>query len=443
MTALTKYDILAQAEEHNVKFIRLQFTDVFGVFKNIAVTVEELNKALDGELFFDSSVIDGAVSNREKDIYLKPDPNTFVIFPWRPREGAVARLICDIGKPDGTAYECCSRQVLKKALAEADSMGLQMMVGAETEFFLFHKDERNNPTTLTHDTAGFCDLSPVDLGENARRDMVLILEEMGYEISSSHHEFAPGQHEICLKDDDALIMADKLVTFRFVVRTIANRHGLHASFMPKPVNGLSGSGLHINQLLRQNTDNAFFAPQGERQLSETALFYVGGLLKHARAYAAITNPLVNSYKRLIAGDCSPCYVAWAHESRNTMIKIPVTRGDKTRVEMRNPDSACNPYLALAVMLRAGLDGIRNRISPPMPLTDNPFRLSPAECLERGIYRLPANLGEAIQLIKQDELMTATLGSALAEKYVLAKEAEWAEFEKHVHQWENEKYLSVY
>lgn len=443
MRNLIKSDVLEKAKEYNVKFIRLQFTDIFGVFKNIAVTVEELPKALEGKIIFDSSVIDGRVDNKEREICLVPDPTTFVIFPWRPREGGVARLICDIRKLDGTPYESCSRSVLKRVIREAESMNLRMMVGAETEFFLFHPDEQNNPTISTHDTAGFCDLSPVDLGENARRDMVLTLEEMGFEITSSHHEFAPGQHEISLKLDDALTMSDKLVTFRFVVRTIARRHGLHASFMPKPINGLSGSALHIYQSLFHELDNAFYDPAGQNQLSETALYYIGGLIKHTSSFTAITNPIINSYKRLVPGDLSPCYVAWSQESRNTVIKVPAYRGDETRVEMRNPDSACNPYLAIAVMLKTGLEGVKNKILPPPPVTDNLFSLLPVKYRPRGISKLPGNLEEAVRLLKQDKLIRETIGEQLAERYILAKDLEWAEFQGYVHPWEIDKYLSIY
>ena len=443
MRDITKLDVLEQAQEYNVKFIRLQFTDIFGVFKNIAVTVEELPKALEGKIVFDSSVIDGTVGNREREICLVPDPGSFVIFPWRPREGAVARLICDITNSDGTPYECCSRSVLKRAVGEAGALGLRMMVGAETEFFLFRTDEQNKPTVSTHDTAGFCDLSPVDLGENARRDMVLTLKEMGFEITSSHHEFAPGQHEISLKPDDALAMCDKLVTFRFVVRTIARRHGLHASFMPKPVNGLSGSALHVYQTLFRNLDNIFYDPAGQNQLSETALHYVAGLLKHARALACVTNPIVNSFKRLVPGDLSPCYIAWSGESRNTVIKVPANKGDETRVEVRNPDSACNPYLAVAIMLKAGLSGIKDKILPPPPVADNLFSLTPEQHRRRGISKLPPNLGEAVQLLRQDKLVTGVIGEVLAKKYISAKEIEWSQYQDYVHPWEINKYLPVF
>ena len=366
-----------------------------------------------------------------------------MIFPWRPREGAVARLICDVVNPDGSPYECCSRSVLKRVVAEIESEGYRPMVGAESEFYLFHVDEKDKPTTAAHDFAGFCDVSPIDLGENARRDMVLTLEEMGIEISSSHHEFAPGQNEISLKSDDALTMSDKLVTFRFVARTIARRHGLYASFMPKPVNKYNGSALHIYQAFFREFDNVFYDPEGETLLSETVLYYIGGLIRHAHSFAAITNPIINSYKRLVPGAISPGYVAWSSESRNAVVRIHSERGDDTMVEMSNPDSACNPYLAIAVMLKAGLEGVKNKTVPPAAVSDNLYCLTPQERMERGIYQMPRNLFEAVQLMKQDRLVTETVGEILAQKYIEAKETEWAGFESHVHQWELDKYLPIY
>ena len=443
MRNLTKDDVLEQAQDYNVKFIRLQFTDIFGIFKNIAITVEELPKAMEGRIRFDSSVIEGMVGNREREICLLPDPSSFVIFPWRPREGAVARLICDIVNPDGTPYECCCRNVLKKVVSEAEAMDLRMMVGVETEFFLFQTDERNKPTVLTHDTAGYCDLSPVDLGENARRDMVLTLEEMGFEIGSSHHEFAPGQHEISLKTDDALSMADKLVTFRFVVRTIARRHGLHASFMPKPANNLNGSALHIYQTLFRGLENTFYDPRETGQLSDMALHYVGGLLRHAPSFAAFTNPIVNSYKRLVPGDLSPCYVAWSTENRNTIIRVPANRAEETRIELRNPDPACNPYLVLAVLLKAGLTGVKAKLQPSPPVSDNLFALSSAERQTENVLTMPQNLEKAVDLLKQDELIIKTIGGELTDKYITAKQLEWQKFQSYVHSWELEEYLPLF
>lgn len=360
--ALTKEDVIQMAAEANVKFVRLQFTDIFGVLKNVAITVEQLEKALDGEMMFDGSSIEGFVRIEESDMYLKPDPNTFAVFPWRPREGSVARLICDIYNADGAPFSGCPRNTLKRVLSEAAEMGYTMNVGPEAEFFLFLTDESGRPTTITHDKAGYFDLTPVDLGENARRDMVLTLEELGFEIEASHHEVAPGQHEIDFKYDDALDIADKIMTFKFVVRTIAQRHGLHATFMPKPVFGIAGSGMHMNQSLFKGEQNAFYDPTTPDQLSAEAYYYIGGLIKHAKAIAAIVNPTVNSYKRLVSGYEAPVYIAWSAANRSPLIRIPSKKGMSTRIELRNPDPACNPYLAIAVCLKAGLDGIKIKYS---------------------------------------------------------------------------------
>ena len=323
---MDKKQVLEKAKEMHVKFVRLQFTDIYGVLKNMAITVEQLEKALDGELMFDGSSIEGFTRIEESDMYLRPDPNTFLVFPWRPKEGAVARLICDVYKPDGSPFEGDPRYVLNRAIKEAADMGYTMYVGPEAEFFLFLVDEQGRPTTITHDTAGYFDLTPVDLGENARRDMVLNLEQMGYEIEASHHEVAEGQHEIDFKYSDALDVADKVMTFKLVVRTIAQRHGLHATFMPKPIFGINGSGMHMNQSLFINGENAFFDPNTPDQLSDIAKYYVGGLMKHARAMAAIVNPTINSYKRLVSGYEAPVYIAWSARNRSPLIRIPAKRG---------------------------------------------------------------------------------------------------------------------
>jgi len=311
-----KQEILEKAKEMDVQFIRLQFTDIFGVLKNVAITIHQLEKALDGELMFDGSSIEGFVRIEESDMYLKPDPDTFGIFPWRPQQGSVARLICDVYNPDGTPFEGCPRNTLKRTIAEAKELGYTMNVGPEAEFFLFHTDEQGRPTLETHDKAGYFDLTPVDHGESARRDMVLTLQEMGFEVEASHHEVAPGQHEIDFKYDEALKTADNISTFKYVVRTLAQRHGLHASFMPKPVFGINGSGMHANQSLFKNGENVFYDSNGKLELSQEAYYYLGGLIKHARGMAAITNPTVNSYKRLVPGYEAPVYIAWSAKNRS-------------------------------------------------------------------------------------------------------------------------------
>ncbi|MDN5292803.1 MAG: glutamine synthetase [Eubacteriales bacterium] len=443
MSHLTKEDILQIVRETGIKFIRLQFTDILGMLKNVAIPVEQLEKALDGELMFDGSSIEGFVRIEESDMYLRPDPDTFVIFPWRPRDGGVARLICDIYTADGQPFIGDPRYVLKRALSEAAKMGFTMNVGPEAEFFLFHVDNEGKPTVITHDRAGYFDLTPLDLGEDARRDMVLALEQMGFEIEASHHEVAPGQHEIDFKYSDALDIADKVVTFKFVVRTIAQRHGLHASFMPKPIFGIAGSGMHLNISLMKNGENAFYDPNAPMQLSETALYFIGGLMKHARAITAITNPTVNSYKRLVSGYEAPVYIAWSVQNRSPLIRIPAKRGMSTRIELRSPDPSCNPYLAFAVCLHAGLDGIKNKIAPPPPCDRNIYEMTAAERQELGIGCLPEDLKEALDELEKDEVIKEALGPHVFSRFVEAKRIEWDRYRMQVHPWEIEEYLTRY
>ncbi len=437
----TKQDVLDMAKEANVKFIRLQFTDIFGILKNVAIPVEQLEKALDGEMMFDGSSIEGFVRIEESDQFLRPDPDTFVIFPWRPRDGSVARLICDVYTPNGEPFAGCPRCTLKRVLTEASELGYTMNAGPEAEFFLFNIDESGRPTTITHDKGGYFDLSPVDLGESARRDMVMTLQEMGFEIEASHHEVAEGQHEIDFKYDEALATADKLVTFKFVVRTIAQRHGLHASFMPKPIFGINGSGMHTHQSLFVDNQNIFFDEHAPYQLSETALHYIGGILRHVPAFTAITNPTVNSYKRLVPGYEAPVYLAWSQRNRSPLIRIPARRGVGTRVEVRSPDPSCNPYLALAVMLKAGLDGIRNKIQPPAPVEKNIYRLTAEERAAMGIASLPGSLQEALSNLENSSIIQDALGEHIFERFMEAKKQEYQEYKMAVHQWEIDRYLA--
>ncbi|HHU63446.1 MAG TPA: type I glutamate--ammonia ligase [Clostridiales bacterium] len=443
MKHYTKEQVLELARENNVKFIRLQFTDIFGTLKNVAITMDQLQKALDNEIMFDGSSIEGFVRIEESDMYLRPDPSTFVVFPWRPDDSRVARLICDVYNSDGTPFEGCPRNVLKRALKEAEDMGYSMYVGPEAEFFLFHTDEEGKPTTITHDNAGYFDLGPVDLGENARRDMCLTLEQLGFEIEASHHEVAPGQHEIDFKYDDALTTADNIMTFKMMVRIIAQRHGLHATFMPKPVYGIAGSGMHMNQSLFIGDKNAFYDPKDKLGLSKEAYYYIGGLLKHAKGITAITNPLVNSYKRLVSGYEAPVHIAWSMQNRSPLIRVPAGRGKATRLEMRNPDPSCNPYLALAVLLKAGLDGIKNKIQPPPPINKNIYDMTRAERKELDIPSLPKNLKDAIDELKKDDVIISTLGSHVFNRYVEAKLIEWDSYKVQVTPWELEQYLSKY
>jgi len=431
------------AKEHDVRFVRLQFTDIFGTMKNVAIMVDQLPKALGNEIMFDGSSIEGFVRIEESDMYLYPDPNSFVVFPWRSAHGKEARLICDIYKADGTPFEGDPRYVLKKAIREAEEMGYRMYAGPEAEFFLFHTASDGSPTTVTHDNAGYFDLGPVDHGESARRDICITLQDMGFEIEASHHELAPGQHEIDFKYGDALTTADNVMTFKLIVRVIAQRHGLHATFMPKPLYGVAGSGMHINQSLFKDGKNAFYDPNGELELSQEAYYYIGGLLKHARGMAAITNPLVNSYKRLVSGYEAPVYIAWSARNRSPLIRIPAKRGSGTRVELRNPDPACNPYLALAVSLRAGLEGIRKKITPPCPTNRNIYEMTLEERQQAGIADLPKDLDEAIDELMKDELVKETLGPHILDRYTEAKRIEWNEYRMRISPWELEQYLSKY
>ncbi|MGQ9498229.1 MAG: type I glutamate--ammonia ligase [Desulfotomaculales bacterium] len=443
MQHLTADDVRRIAREEGVKFIRLQFTDIFGVLKNVAITIDQLDKALDGELTFDGSSIEGFVRIEESDMYLAPDPNTFVVFPWQTNGGKIARLICDVYTPDGRPFTGDPRHVLRRAVAEAEAMGYTMLVGPELEFFLFHVGADGRPTTHTHDRAGYFDLAPVDLGEEARRDIILTLEQIGFEIEASHHEVAPGQHEIDFKYDDALDIADKIVTFKFVVRVIAQRHGLHATFMPKPLMGMAGSGMHLNQSLARNGVNAFWDPDAPNQLSRECLAYIAGLMAHARGLTAILNPTVNSYKRLVSGFEAPVYVAWSNRNRSPWIRIPAKRGPSTRIELRSPDPSCNPYLALAVCLRAGLDGIRRGLTPPPPCDRNIYEMTEEERRLEGIGNLPEDLREALQDLLADEVLRDALGPHVFERYLEAKRIEWDRYRTQVHPWELEEYLTKF
>lgn len=440
MSRYTKDDIFRMVDEEDVEFIRLQFTDIFGTLKNVAITSSQLEKALDNKCMFDGSSVEGFVRIEESDMYLYPDYDTFEIFPWRPQQGKVARLICDVYTPDGKPFEGDPRWILKKTIKEAADMGYRFDVGPECEFFLFHQDENGQPTTITHEKAGYFDLGPVDLGENARRDMVLTLEDMGFEIEASHHEVAPAQHEIDFKYDEAMNTADNIMTFKLAVKTIAKRHGLFASFMPKPKCGINGSGMHINMSLSKDGKNIFDDVNGELGLSKEAYYFIGGIIKHMKAITVIMNPLVNSYKRLVPGYEAPCYIAWSATNRSPLIRIPASRGQETRVELRNPDPAANPYLALAVCLAAGLDGIKKEIEPPAEVPENIYELDDDERESRGIESLPADLHDAIGELKKDAFIQEVLGQHITNKYIEAKEAEWMQYRTQVTGWEIEEYL---
>jgi glutamine synthetase len=440
MSKYTKQDIMQIVEEEGVEFIRLQFTDIFGTMKNVAITASQLEKALNNQYMFDGSSIEGFVRIEESDMYLYPDLDTFAIFPWRPQQGKVARIICDVYCADSTPFMGDSRYILKKQIEECTRMGYTFEVGPECEFFLFHQDENGQPTTISHEKAGYFDLGPTDLGENARRDMVLTLEDMGYEIEASHHEVAPAQHEIDFRYDEAMAAADNIMTFKLAVKTIAKRHGLFASFMPKPKSDCCGSGMHINISLSRDGVNLFDDPKDALQLSKEAYYFLGGIMKHSKGMTLITNPLVNSYKRLTGGDEAPAHIAWSTMNRSPLIRIPSSRGENRRIELRSPDPSANPYLVLAVCLAAGLDGIRNQILPPPSVQENLFEMTPEKRKELGIESLPCDLREAIDEFLKDPLMQEVLGEHISSKFVEAKKAEWKSYCGQVSEWEINEYL---
>ena len=439
----SKEDILAMVEENGVKFIRLQFTDILGTLKNVAITDRQLEKALNNQCMFDGSSINGFVRVEESDMYLRPDLDTFVIFPWRPQQGKVARLICDVYMPDGTPFEGDPRYILKKAINKAEAMGYTMNVGPECEFFLFEVDNDGNPTLKTNDKGSYFDLGPIDLGENARRDMTLALEDMGFEIETSHHEVAAGQNEIDFKYADALVTADNVTTFKYVVKSIAQRHGLYATFMPKPLHGVNGSGMHVNISLIKDGKNAFYNEEDQLGLSSVAYNFIAGVLKHIKEICPITNPLVNSYKRLVPDYEAPVYIAWSAKNRSPLIRVPSARGEGTRIEFRSPDPSSNPYLVLACLLLAGLEGIKDKLEPPKCIDRNIFNLSREERKRENIENLPESLHEAIAYMQKSDLVKEALGKNTFEYYIKAKEVEWDNYRTQVHQWEINSYLSKY
>ncbi|SDM66214.1 glutamine synthetase [Fictibacillus solisalsi] len=444
MAKFTREDIMQIAKDENVRFIRLQFTDLLGVIKNVEIPIGQLEKALDNKMMFDGSSIEGFVRIEESDMLLYPDLDTWVVFPWTSEKGKVARLICDIYNPDGTPFAGDPRGILKRVLKEMEDLGFtDFNIGPEPEFFLFKNDEKGEPTLELNDKGGYFDLAPTDLGENCRRDIVLELEDMGFEIEASHHEVAPGQHEIDFKYADAVTTCDNIQTFKLVVKTIARKHGLHATFMAKPLFGVNGSGMHANMSLFKDGENSFYNASTETGLSETAMQFLAGILKHAQDFTAVTNPTVNSYKRLVPGYEAPCYVAWSMQNRSPLIRIPASRGLSTRVEVRSVDPTANPYLAMAVLLASGLDGIKNQLQTPEPIDRNIYVMDKDEREAEGIKDLPATLKEAIDRLKKSEVLIKALGEHAAEHFVEAKEIEWDMFRTQVHPWEREQYMSMY
>ena len=436
--------ILAMASENNVRYVRLQFSDLLGVIKNVEIPVDQLRKALEGKIMFDGSSIEGFVRIEESDMYLVPDLSTWLVFPWASEQGKVARLICDVRLPDGSAFDGDPRMVLKKVVERAKALGFDAFnVGPEPEFFLFKLDEHGQPTQEVNDEGGYFDWAPLDLGENCRREITLTLEAMGFGIEASHHEVAPGQHEIDFEYANAVAAADNIATFRLVVKTIARQYGLHATFMPKPVYGINGSGMHCHLSLFKGGENSFYDATDEAGLSDTARYFLAGVLEHAQAFTAVCNPTVNSYKRLVPGFEAPSYVAWSLKNRSPLVRVPAARGLSTRIEVRSPDPSCNPYLAIASMLAAGLDGVENKLEAPEPVNRNIYVMTDDEKQEAGIESLPENLYEAIKQLSQDEVIKEALGEHVYRHFVEAKRIEWDMYRTQVSKWELEQYLANY
>jgi glutamine synthetase len=436
--------VLERCQAEGVRFLRLTFTDIDGIIKNVEVPASQFEKALDGQIMFDGSSIEGFTRIEESDMLLRPDPETFAIYPWSTPYGKVGRLICDVYNPDDTPFAGCPRLALKKVVERANKKGWTMMAGPEAEFFLFRRGPDGAPNHDTHDVGGYFDLTPVDLGEDARRDIVEVLESMGFEVEAAHHEVAPGQHEIDFRYADAITTADNVTTFRFVVKKVAKDHNLHATFMPKPIYKVNGSGMHTHQsLFDKKGNNVFFDPKGKYELSKAARGYIAGILDHARAFVAVTNPLVNSYKRLVPGYEAPVNVAWSEKNRSPLVRVPARRGLGTRCEVRMPDPACNPYLALAVMLASGLDGIERGLDCGEPVDRNIFEMSEREKKRLRIKQLPGSLAEALDNLERDTVVKEALGEHIFTNFLRNKREEWHRYISVVHGWEREQYLEKY
>ena len=441
-----KEKVLEEAKQMDVKFVKLQFTDMFGVVKSVTIPVEQLEESLDKGTWFDGSSIEGFARICESDMYLMPDPSTFAILPWRPKEKREARLIADIYNSDGKPFEGDPRYILKRAIREVKKLGFIYNVGPELEFFLFRRGNGPTTTPVPHDVGSYFDFSPRDLASDVRRDVIFALEDLGMHVEMSHHEVSPGQHEIDFRYDEALKTADNTVTFKYTVKAIANAHELYATFMPKPIFGVNGSGMHVHQsLFNKEGKNVFFDSEDKYNLSEIAYGFIAGQLKHIRAMCAVIAPTVNSYKRLVSGYEAPVYICWGQRNRSALIRIPrysPGREQSTRAELRCPDPSCSPYLAFAVMLRAGLDGIKRKLKPPEPVEEDIYNFDDTKLANLDIDTLPVSLGEAIEEFKKDKLMRETLGKHTRERYLEAKKAEWDEYRIQVTKWELDRYLEI-
>ena len=446
---ITAADIRREVKEKNVTFIRLMFSDILGTMKNVEIpaTDEQLDKVLSNKAMFDGSSIEGFVRINESDMYLYPDLDTWTVFPWGDENGSVAGLICDVYTTEGEPFAGDPRGNLKRALRHMEEVGFKSFnLGPEPEFFLFKLDENGDPTLEVNDKGGYFDLAPTDLADNTRREIVNVLTKMGFEVEASHHEVAVGQHEIDFKYDEVLRACDKIQIFKLVVKTIARKHGLYATFMAKPKFGIAGSGMHCNMsLFDENGNNAFFDPNDPKgmQLSETAYHFLGGLIKHAYNYTAIMNPTVNSYKRLVPGYEAPVYIAWAGRNRSPLVRVPASRGMGTRLELRSVDPMANPYIAMAVLLEVGLHGIENKIEAPAPIEENIYIMTAEERKEAGITDLPSTLHNALKALTEDEVVKAALGEHIYTSFLEAKRIEWASYATFVSQWEVDNYLDLY
>ena len=441
----TKADIRRMAKEENVQFLRLMFTDLYGTIKNVEVPISQLDKLLDNKLMFDGSSIDGFVRIEESDMWLYPDLSTWMIFPWGSEHGKVARIICEVYTADRKPFMGDPRNNLMRVLDEMKAEGFtDFNIGPEPEFFLFKLNpETGKPTMHLNDNGSYFDFAPVDMGENCRREIVLELERMGFDVEASHHEVAPGQHEVDFKYEDALHACDNIQTFKLVVKTVARKHGLHATFMPKPLAQVNGSGMHINMSLFDKNGNVFYDENGDQKLSQKAYYFLGGLLKHARSFTAVTNPTVNSYKRLVPGFEAPVYVAWSGRNRSPLVRVPMSREQGTRFELRSVDPSANPYMAIAAILEAGLDGLRNKIEPAASVDRNIYAMDEEERRENGIKDLPSTLHNALKELKNDEVIQGALGEHLFNNFVEAKTLEWDSYRQDVSQWERDQYLELY
>lgn len=440
---MNKEEIKKVVQDEGVQFIRLQFVDIFGAMKNVAITPTQLDKALNNKMMFDGSSIEGFVRIEESDMYLCPDLNSFAIYPFGQEHGKTARLLCDVYRPDGTPFEGDPRYILRKVIAEAADMGYELNVGPECEFYLFRKDEKGYPTLVTYDRGSYFDLGPNDLGEDVRKDIVVHLEKLGFEIEASHHECGPSQHEIDFKYEEAMHTADNILTFKYVVKSIAKKHNMYATFMPKPKDGQAGTGMHLNMSLSKKGKNVFIDEKDKNGLSKEAYAFMAGIMKHVEAMSVFLNPLVNSYKRLTPGFEAPIYIAWSAKNRSPLIRVPSARGQSTRIELRSADPSANPYLALALALAAGLDGIKKGLTPPASVDKNIFEMSAREIRRSGIKALPSNLHEAIGKAEKDSFVKDVVGKHIFEKYLEAKKKEWERYSMRVSSWEIEEYLHIY